>query len=581
MAPDFNSWASPPIQFTISADDMVNSLRQKAEQAFTGDADFSLDGYDLKAVQQDLASDQQESDPELQASLAFMLGLLDYRNNRLDLAIAHYQQSLTFWQQNNNLHRQGILLLNIALAYYSKAEQKRTENQIYWEETRNYLQQSLEVFEQAQHRELVAKHINQLGEVLRRLKAWEELHQLAHKALKLHQNYDLPNQVAQDYGFLAEVALEQSRWNDAHELAQKALETLETVPNFLPQEKGLYHFLLAKSLRNLSQVNEAVNILETARNETQPQYNPLLYIQILEELHSLYFEQKQYEGAFQLKQKQREIESQYGFRAFIGAGRLQPRRQVINSENSPNLPSKHIVEEVVAAFGRQQDIQSLLHRIGRTDYKLTVIYGQSGVGKSSIVQAGLLPVLQLTSFDGLETLPILVQVYTAWESECGKRLTEKLEEVRSIRLSEPIETSAAIIEQLQQNENRNLLTVLIFDQFEEFFFTYKDQASRRPFYDFLRDCLNISYVKVILSLRQDYLHYLLEWSRTTKLPIIDDDILHKNILYYLGNFTPAVAKSVIQSFTENSQFYLAPDLIDALVEDLASELREVRPMSCR
>ncbi|MBD2728807.1 WD40 repeat domain-containing protein [Nostoc sp. FACHB-892] len=295
-------------------------------------------------------------------------------------------------------------------------------------------------------------------------------------------------------------------------------------------------------------------------------------------MHDLKFEQKDYQQAFQLKQKQREIESQYGFRAFIGAGRLQPRRQAINPANSPNQPSKDIFGEVVAAFGRQQDIKSLLHRIGRTDCKLTVIYGQSGVGKSSIVQAGLLPVLQLTSFDGLETLPILVQVYTAWEKECGRLLVEKLEDVRGVRLSAPVETSAAIIEQLQQNENRNLVTVLIFDQFEEFFFAYKDQASRRNFYDFLRDCLNISYVKVILSLRQDYLHYLLEWSRTTELPIIDNDILDKNILYYLGNFSPSVAKSVIQSFTKNSQFSLAPDLIDALVEDLASELREVRPI---
>ncbi|MEH2460246.1 nSTAND1 domain-containing NTPase [Nostoc sp.] len=578
LAPDFNSWASPPIQFTIAPDDMVNSLRQKAEQAFTGNTDFTLDGYDLEAVQQDLASDQQESDPELQASLAFMLGLLDYRNNRLDLAIAHYQQSLTYWQQNNHLDRQGILLLNIALAYYSQAKQQRTENQTSWKEARNYLQQSLEIFEQAQHPELVAKHISQLGEVLRRLKAWEELHKLAHKALKLHQNYDIPNQVAQDYGFLAEVALEQSRWHDAHELAHKALEILEKIPNFLPQEQGQYHFSLAKSLRKLGQIHEAVNTLETASNESQPQYNPLLYIQILEDLHSLYFEQKQYKQAFNLKQKQREIESQYGFRAFIGAGRLQPRRQIISPDNSPNPQSKEIAGEVVAAFGRQQDIKNLLHRIGRTDCKLTVIYGQSGVGKSSIVQAGLFPVLQLTPFDGRETLPILVQVYTAWEKECGRLVAEKLEEVRGLQLSAPVETSAAIIEQLQQNENRNLLTVLIFDQFEEFFFTYKDQASRRPFYDFLRDCLNISYVKVILLLRQDYLYYLLEWSRTTELLIIDDNILDKNILYYLGNFSPSVAKSVIQSFTENSQFYLAPDLIDALVEDLARELREVRPI---
>lgn len=69
----------------------------------------------------------------------------------------------------------------------------------------------------------------------------------------------------------------------------------------------------------------------------------------MEELHDLKFEQKDYQQAFQLKQKQREIESQYGFRAFIGAGRLQPRRQAINPANSPNQPSKDIFGEVVAA----------------------------------------------------------------------------------------------------------------------------------------------------------------------------------------------------------------------------------------
>ncbi|MEQ9669843.1 MAG: hypothetical protein RLO19_16035 [Coleofasciculus sp. G2-EDA-02] len=59
--------------------------------------------------------------------------------------------------------------------------------------------------------------------------------------------------------------------------------------------------------------------------------------------------------------------------------------------------------------------------------------------------------------------------------------------------------------------------MLIFDQFEEFFFDHKDTASKREFYEFLRECVEIPYVKVILSLREDYISYLLELNRTTPL----------------------------------------------------------------
>jgi WD40 repeat protein len=123
-----------------------------------------------------------------------------------------------------------------------------------------------------------------------------------------------------------------------------------------------------------------------------------------------------------------------------------------------------------------------------------------------------------------------------------------------------------------------LLTVLIFDQFEEFFFAYKDPALRRPFFEFLRDCLNVPYVKVILSLREDYLHYLLECNRLTHLDVIDNNILDKKILYHLGNFSPEDGRAVIQSLTEACQFSLEPALMDELVRDLAGELNEVRPI---
>jgi hypothetical protein len=107
-----------------------------------------------------------------------------------------------------------------------------------------------------------------------------------------------------------------------------------------------------------------------------------------------------------------------------------------------------------------------------------------------------------------------------------------------------IDSTDAIVEQLKKNADRNLLTVLIFDQFEEFFFACTNLVERRPFYDFLRICLNLPYVKVIMSLREDYLHYLLECDRLANLDVINNNILDKNIRYYLRDFPPERAKSV-------------------------------------
>jgi hypothetical protein len=114
----------------------------------------------------------------------------------------------------------------------------------------------------------------------------------------------------------------------------------------------------------------------------------------------------------------------------------------------------------------------------------------------------------------------------------------------------------SILQQLRHNADRNLLTVLIFDQFEEFFFVYTDQKKRQPFYEFLRVCLDIPFVKVIFSLREDYLHYLLECDRLLNLTVISNNILDKNIRYYLGNFSPDDATVVVRNLTEKSYWSL-------------------------
>ena len=98
----------------------------------------------------------------MQASWQFIRGLVEFQKNQIDLALEHYQQSLTFWQQNRHLERQGIVGQKIAQAYNRKAELHRAGTQDYWQEARKYLQQSLDSFEQVQRHDLAAKCISEL-----------------------------------------------------------------------------------------------------------------------------------------------------------------------------------------------------------------------------------------------------------------------------------------------------------------------------------------------------------------------------------------------------------------------------------
>ncbi|MBD1811144.1 hypothetical protein NDA07_11720 [Microcoleus vaginatus DQ-U2] len=596
-ANDLKSWAPPPIQFTMPPDDLMIFLRQKADQAFADAESFKLDDCEIESLENDLLN--AALDQDLQASGQFIRGLVEFQKNQIDLALEDYQQSFTFWQQNQQLERQGIVCQKIAQAYNRKAELHRAGNQNYWQKSRKYLQQSLESFEQAQRHDLAAKSISQLGEVLRLLQAWEELQSLAKKALKMHKICGNPSQIAENYGFLAEVALQQSQWEKACESAKLALSVLAQA-GINKKPSGLYLLLLAKGQRNLipcSTVNpphpllakgggesvfspfEIIETLTQAKVITQPQNDVQLYLRILEELTTLYFEQGDYLKAFDIKLEQQAVKSKYRLQAFSGAGRLQPPQQIIDIGLESGQSQAEIVEEIVAASGRSQDIKRIIERIGTPACKLTIIHGQSGVGKSSIIQAGLVPALQLTTFEARDVLPILLQSYHDWARDCGQCLSLGIKKIKGESLFTPIDTPIAILQQLRLNQNRNLLTVLIFDQFEEFFFAYQDQSSRREFYDFLAECLNqVGDIKIILSMREDYLFYLLEWNRTTNLSIINNDILNKNICYYLGNFSISDAKIVLQTLTKRSQLDLSEDLVNALVEDLAGEVREVRPI---
>lgn len=606
---------------------------------------------ELESAWRDLQGRHVALDSTLRATRQLILGRDYYCRDRIDIALEQYWQSLQVWQQVEAgewvtdagdgveqedggrssplslaapaspvrphprcLERVGVLHYHIGLCYCRQAQLPSSQRRDRLEQAGECFQAGIEAFVAAGRSDWVAQLTLQSGEVLQRLQRWSDLQGLALKALEDPDVQSRSVRLARAYGFLAAVAYERSDWNDAADFAIAALQTLESPQlsfgglsqvsrEILPlahYHRGEYLLILAKARRQLGKYALAATCLEQARRSKallpSPVWQgsvfqlPQLYLDILEELRSLYLEQGHYLQAFEIKQERRSVEQKYGLCPFSGATPLQPQFQ--EGTLSP-------LE--IAAAGRQPDVQRLIERLSRNDHKLTVIHGSSGVGKSSLINAGLVPALMERSIGARDVLPVVQTVFRDWVTELAKRLSDALAswnvsravrvggEAPANRLPYPFGKGSAtpvntvslcdlptILEQLRLSCEQNLLTVLIFDQFEEFFFACPDLEQRSQFYEFLDRVLNLPFVKVVLSLREDYLHYLLECERYSELGAINGNLLDRRLRYHLGDLSPGDAKNVIGTLAQGSPFQLEAALIDTLVRDLAAHSGAVR-----
>ncbi|AOY84237.1 hypothetical protein BJP36_34240 [Moorena producens JHB] len=604
-ARDLASWGTgSTLDFQISTANVIEFIKQVTDLGFSqvlaaGAAGGLHHGQnlsnqqlaDLRCAWQDLQHQQVELALDLEASLEFILG----RGipHGLNQSQEHYQRSIQLWEllvlyyrpaDPEHLIRYGCVLFHMGQWWRTYADKNRNQGKENCLRAREYFLRSHQTFEQAKRPDLLAKFINPLGEILQTLGLWHELYQLAKKALTLHQQYPNPVWLAHDCGFLvAEVAisraqLDRAQWHWVKDLATKALKILTDannsvqLPGDLSREQldwawglhqGWYCLSLAKAYKHLGLPQEGIGYLEQAKEQTNPNLNPDLYIQILKELRQLYFDQGEYQKAFSVKAYQQSIEYQFRFRAFVGVGQLSLNQGIMDTQ----------VADRIAASGREQAINELVERIARKDHKLTVICGSSGVGKSFLLQFGLIPRLQQEIIYARDVEPVLLRVYNRWQDRLAKRI------IGTDQGGEGDKILEKILHQLRHNSDTNRLTVLIFDQFEEFFVEYHQPQQRRVFYQFLKDCLDLEAVKVILALREDYIYYLLECNnRLISLDVVNNDILSKDVLYYLGNFTQSQAKAVIERLTKQAKFSLEAELIEQLVKDLAAETGEVRPI---
>jgi ABC-type oligopeptide transport system ATPase subunit len=214
-------------------------------------------------------------------------------------------------------------------------------------------------------------------------------------------------------------------------------------------------------------------------------------------------------------------------------------------------------------FGRTREIEEILNKVYK--FKIVGLFGESGTGKTSLLNAGLIPKLKDEGF-----LVISVRCL----DEPIKRLKESI-----IHILKKHEVQEALIESRAVTNNfpnlifqlksvveaENLNVIMVVDQFEELF-TRADEQQREQLSKGLLESLVQSTIKgricFLLSLREDYIGQLWDWSHRYHL----DDIWIQT--YRIARFNEFIASQCIIQPLEKLNISVDKKFVQKLIEDL-------------
>jgi HEAT repeat protein len=209
-------------------------------------------------------------------------------------------------------------------------------------------------------------------------------------------------------------------------------------------------------------------------------------------------------------------------------------------------------EQASLFFGRTEEIGRLAQLV--SGHRLTLLYGASGVGKTSLILAGLKPLLEQADN------PYQVLWLRALDDpgEVIKR------EVALLTRTVPVAAPASLADFLAVAvKDGDLRLVIVLDQFEEFFIRHS-AGVRRLFIEELarlHDRIDLP-VKVVLSLREDWLPWISELAEL--LPRVYDNSMR---------LLPLTRKQAEQSIIGPAA-QVGIGYEDALVDRLLTDLPE-------
>jgi tetratricopeptide (TPR) repeat protein len=206
-------------------------------------------------------------------------------------------------------------------------------------------------------------------------------------------------------------------------------------------------------------------------------------------------------------------------------------------------------------YGREREIAALRYML--TSERIVLLYSPSGAGKSSLINAGLLPRLA-NRFDiwGPARLN-LIPPHANWNRYAWSTIAalERSESVPEMTLAE----YAAKRKQTLQNK---LNPLILFDQFEEVLrLDPVDLPAKRIFFEQLGDMLRDPSIWALFILREDYLAPLDPYRRLLPTQLQNS--------YRIDRLTREMAMQAIEKPVETTSKKYAPGVVETLTENLA------------
>lgn len=235
-------------------------------------------------------------------------------------------------------------------------------------------------------------------------------------------------------------------------------------------------------------------------------------------------------------------------------------------------------------IGREKTVEALLAKV--LIYRVVLLFGESGTGKSSVINAGLIPKLEEKGFYAerlrvrpFADKPIFIERISTGQQEAGPFLPSLFSQnrpgestVEPPSLSYRLDTFQTIIHEKAERAN----PVLFFDQFEELFTLFSEKSGepssekmglQSRIIDAIFDIMNNQTLKakVVIIIREDFLGKLEVFSK--KYPQIFDNYVR------LGFLDRENAKRAILGPFERESLF-SSRVTSPLAERIVQELSE-------
>lgn len=210
----------------------------------------------------------------------------------------------------------------------------------------------------------------------------------------------------------------------------------------------------------------------------------------------------------------------------------------------------------VAFFGRDKEINDMEKKM--SSGKLLVLAGVSGVGKTSLLNAGLKQRLIEN-----ETYVFNIMIAEDFEANLLKNLKTHLPEFKSDDL----------FGLLEEISSEGFKAAIFIDQFEELFAVSENQKIKPRMVSFLKKILHNEKIstQVVLGLREDFLAHL--WEVSQQVPELYD----REKTYRLNKLQIENARQAIVNTIKHVKYNIDSALLDELLDDFTKEETVIYP----